>query len=160
VASNDKKIGDKKMKSRNPFFCVQSFCGIVFIALLLTPLTTLHGADAKKPNVLFVVFDDLNNRLGCYGDPVAKSPNLDRLAARGTVFTRNFCQQPICGPSRASFMSGRRPDSLGITSMTKYLYDLHPDAVARHKAILDRQLAILYRGAAEGGKLGTPVTQA
>ena len=101
-------------------------------ALLLAPLTALHAADAPaptKPNVLFVVFDDLNNRLGCYGDPVAKSPNLDRLAARGTVFTRNFCQQPICGPSRASFMSGRRPDSLGIWSMTKYLYDRHPDAV-------------------------------
>jgi arylsulfatase A-like enzyme len=87
------------------------------------------AGPARKPNVLFVVFDDLNNRLGCYGDPVAKSPNLDRLAARGTVFTRNFCQQPICGPSRASFMSGRRPDSLGIWSMTKFLYDLHPDAV-------------------------------
>ena len=90
--------------------------------------STAKTAEAK-PNVLFVVFDDLNNRLGCYGDPIAKSPNLDRLAARGTVFTRAFCQQPICGPSRASFMSGRRPDSLGITSMTKFLYDLHPDAV-------------------------------
>jgi iduronate 2-sulfatase len=100
-------------------------------ALLLASVPTMRAADApkQKPNVLFVVFDDLNNRLGCYGDPVAKSPNLDRLAARGTLFTRNFCQQPICGPSRASFMSGRRPDSLGITSMTKYLYDLHPDAV-------------------------------
>ena len=100
--------------------------------LLALACQTSQAADAassKKPNVLFVVFDDLNNRLGCYGDPVAKSPNLDRLAARGTVFTRNFCQQPICGPSRASFMSGRRPDSLGIWSMTKYLYDLHPDAV-------------------------------
>jgi iduronate 2-sulfatase len=85
--------------------------------------------SSKRPNVLFAVFDDLNTRLACYGDPVAKSPNLDRLAARGTVFTRNFCQQPICGPSRASFMSGRRPDSLGIWSMTKYLYDQHPDAV-------------------------------
>jgi len=100
-------------------------------ALLLASLEALHADDfvAKKPNVLFVIFDDLNNRLGCYGDPVAKSPSLDRLAARGTVFTRAYCQQPICGPSRASFMSGRRPDSLGITSMTKYLYDLHPDAV-------------------------------
>jgi iduronate 2-sulfatase len=100
-------------------------------ALLLASVPTMRAADApkQKRNVLFVVFDDLNNRLGCYGDPVAKSPNLDRLAARGTLFTRNFCQQPICGPSRASFMSGRRPDSLGITSMTKYLYDLHPDAV-------------------------------
>jgi iduronate 2-sulfatase len=100
-------------------------------ALLLASVPTMLAVDApkQKRNVLFVVFDDLNNRLGCYGDPVAKSPNLDRLAARGTLFTRNFCQQPICGPSRASFMSGRRPDSLGITSMTKYLYDLHPDAV-------------------------------
>lgn len=121
-------MGDKKLKNRNPFFCLPSFCRIVFIGLLLTPLT-LRAADAAKPNVLFVVFDDLNNRLGCYGDPVAKSPNLDRLAARGTVFTRAYCQQPICGPSRASFMSGRRPDSLGITSMTKFLFDLHPDAV-------------------------------
>jgi iduronate 2-sulfatase len=99
------------------------------VTLLLAPAAPLHAAEPARPNVLFVVFDDLNNRIGCYGDPVAKSPNLDRLAARGTVFTRAYCQQPICGPSRASFMSGRRPDSLGITSMTKYLYDLHPDAV-------------------------------
>jgi iduronate 2-sulfatase len=99
------------------------------VTLLLAPAAPLHAAEPARPNVLFVVLDDLNNRIGCYGDPVAKSPNLDRLAARGTVFTRAYCQQPICGPSRASFMSGRRPDSLGITSMTKYLYDLHPDAV-------------------------------
>ena len=60
------------------------------IALLLVPLDALDADDsaAKKPNVLFVVFDDLNNRLGCHGDPIAKSPNLDPLAARGTVFTR------------------------------------------------------------------------
>jgi iduronate 2-sulfatase len=100
-----------------------------FLALACQSGSAATAASPTQPNVLFVVFDDLNNRLGCYGDPVAKSPNLDRLAARGTVFTRNFCQQPICGPSRASFMSGRRPDSLGIWSMTKHLYDLHPDAV-------------------------------
>ncbi len=82
---------------------------------------------AKKPNVLFVVFDDLSTRMGCYGDPIAKTPNLDRLAERGTVFERAYCQQPICGPSRASFMSGRRPNTLGIWSMTQYLYDCHPD---------------------------------
>jgi hypothetical protein len=101
--------------------------------LLLAPLTLLHAAEphATKPNVLFVVFDELNNRIGCYGDPIAKSPNLDRLAARGTVFTRILFQQPIGGPSRASFMSGRWPDSLGIWSMKKFIYDLHPDAAAR-----------------------------
>lgn len=107
------------------------FLLLTLLGFTLPLLAAANGSDTpkQKPNVLFVVFDDLNNRLGCYGDLVAKSPNLDRLAARGTVFTRNFCQQPICGPSRASFMSGRRPDSLGIWSMTKYLYDLHPDAV-------------------------------
>ena len=104
---------------------------LTLLGLTLPLLASANAGDPpkQKPNVLFVVFDDLNNRLGCYGDPIAKSPNLDRLAARGTTFERAYCQQPICGPSRASFMSGRRPDSLGITSMTKYLYDLHPDAV-------------------------------
>lgn len=104
---------------------------VTLLGLILHPSASAHAnvSPDPKPNVLFVVFDDLNNRLGCYGDPVAKSPNLDRLAVRGTVFTRAYCQQPICGPSRASFMSGRRPDSLGITSMAKYLYDLHPDAM-------------------------------
>jgi len=104
---------------------------ISFLAFALHAPAPAHaiGGTPQKPNVLFVVFDDLNTRLGCYGDTVAKSPNLDRLAARGTAFTRNFCQQPICGPSRASFMSGRRPDSLGIWSMTRHLYDAHPDAV-------------------------------
>ena len=125
-----------------------------FTALLLASVPTMRAADAtssKKPNVLFVVFDDLNNRLGCYGDPVAKSPNLDRLAARGTVFTRNFCQQPICGPSRASFMSGRRPDSLGIWSMTKYLYDLHPDAVTIPQWFMQHGYTAMSIGKVLGG---------
>ena len=127
---------------------------IFLTALLFAPRTALHAADApgtKKPNVLFVVFDDLNNRLGCYGDPIAKSPNLDRLAARGTVFTRNFCQQPICGPSRASFMSGRRPDSLGIWSMTKYLYDLHPNAVTIPQWFMQHGYTAMSIGKVLGG---------
>jgi iduronate 2-sulfatase len=135
----------------------------LFVALLLVLQAVSHSnaapasdaasaaASAKKPNVLFVVFDDLNNRLGCYGDPVAKSPNLDRLAARGTVFTRNFCQQPICGPSRASFMSGRRPDSLGIWSMTKFLYDLHPDAVTIPQWFMQHGYTAMSIGKVLGG---------
>jgi iduronate 2-sulfatase len=121
--------------------------------LLLIPLTTVGATPpaSRRPNVLFVVFDDLNNRLGCYGDPVAKSPNLDRLAARGTVFTQSFCQQPICNPSRASFMSGRRPDSLGIWSMTKYLYELHPDAVTIPEWFLKHGYTAMSIGKVLGG---------
>jgi iduronate 2-sulfatase len=126
------------------------FQSICLVALALAS-TEVAAAPAERPNVLFVVFDDLDNRIGCYGDPAAKSPNLDRLAARGMVFTRNFCQQPICGPSRASFMSGRRPDSLGIWSMTRYLYDLHPDAVTIPQWFMQHGYTAMSIGKVLGG---------
>ena len=70
---------------------------------------------ANQPNVLFLAIDDLNNWLGCLnGHPDAKTPHIDRLASRGTLFTNAHCQAPLCGPSRASLMSGLRPSSTGI----------------------------------------------
>ena len=56
--------------------------------------------NAGRTNVLFITMEDLQPILGCYGDPLAHSPNLDRLAARGVVFTNAHCQAPVCGPSR------------------------------------------------------------
>ena len=77
-------------------------------ALLLAPPGIC--AAEHKPNVLFIIADDLNRSLPCYGQGIVKAPNVDRLAARGVRFDRAYCQYPVCSPSRVSFLSGRRPE--------------------------------------------------
>lgn len=63
----------------------------------------------KKPNILFIAVDDLRPELGCYGHQIVKSPNIDKLAAEGTLFTNTFCNVPVCGASRSSLLTGIRP---------------------------------------------------
>src|SRR5216683_4059414 len=70
---------------------------------------------AEKPNVLFIAIDDLNDWVGFLGGhPQVKTPNIDKLAARGTAFTNAHCQAPLCNPSRTSLLTGLRPSSTGI----------------------------------------------
>jgi iduronate 2-sulfatase len=82
--------------------------------LLLAMLPAGAASAAGRPNVLYLMADDLNNSLGCYGDPRVKTPNIDRLAARGVRFERAYCQYPLCGPSRNSMLTGLYPNSTGI----------------------------------------------
>lgn len=83
-----------------------------FATLLLSGAVSASAAD--RPNVLFLIADDLNNYLGCYGDPLAKTPHLDALAARGVRFDKAYCAFPLCGPSRNSMLTGLYPNSNGI----------------------------------------------
>jgi len=81
----------------------------------------------KRTNVLFIAVDDLRPSLGCYGDREAVTPNADRLAARGVVFTRAYCQQAVCNPSRASLMTGLRPDTIKVWDLKSHFRHELPD---------------------------------
>ena len=93
---------------------------LVFISLVSFFCTT-YASAVDRPNVLLISIDDLNDWTGCLGGhPQAKTPNIDRLADRGTLFSNAHCQSPVCNPSRASMQTGRYPHTSGI-------YFLSPD---------------------------------
>jgi len=100
-----------------------------FLHLSLVVLLLSSGAIAadRKPNVLFIAVDDLKPAIGCYGDAAAKTPNLDRLAARGTVFERAYCMQAVCSPSRNAVLTGLRPEVLRIYDLATNFRKSVPD---------------------------------
>jgi iduronate 2-sulfatase len=109
---------------------------ILVTALTLVAYATVvpSAANAATPaggkyNVLFLIADDLNCDLGCYGHPLVKSPNIDRLAGRGMRFERAYCQYPLCGPSRASFMCGLYPDQTLVQANSIFVRDRVPNVL-------------------------------
>jgi iduronate 2-sulfatase len=100
---------------------------LLFLVILL-PFAT-PGADTQKPNILFIAVDDLRPELGCFGNKIIKSPNIDKLASRGLVFNRAYCQQAVCSPSRTSLLTGRRPDTTKIYDLETHFRSTIPDVV-------------------------------
>ena len=98
--------------------------------LLLFFFSITHAQDAQTaPNVLFIAVDDLKPTIGAFGDDLAHTPNIDLLAEQATVFLNNHTQQAVCGPSRASLMTGKRPDYTKVRDLKTKMRDMVPEIV-------------------------------
>ncbi len=108
----------------------QRNCQFGFACLWLSAWLCCGPAVTAEPkNVLFIAVDDLACSLRCYGDTSAKTPNFDRLAAQGVQFDRAYCQLPLCNPSRASVLTGRRPDEICVYDLDRHFRDQMPEVV-------------------------------
>ena len=97
--------------------------------LAISAVLSAPSLAADRPNVLLICVDDLKPTLGCYGDALARTPNIDQLAARGMRFDRAYCNQAVCSPSRNALLTGLRPQSLGIYDLPTNFRAAAPDAV-------------------------------
>src|SRR5262245_23628803 len=97
--------------------------------LFLLQLASLPVQASEKLNVLLIVADDLRDTVHCYGNEVVKTPNIDRLAARGVRFDRAYAQYPVCNPSRTSFLTGLRCEQTGLVDNRLFFRDVLPDIV-------------------------------
>ncbi|WP_204903083.1 sulfatase [Microbulbifer mangrovi] len=120
------------------------------IAALANPLVSAAEVSAEspadKPNILFISIDDLRPEIGPYGAEIAVTPNLDKLARDGVTFNKAYAQQAICGPSRASALTGMRPDTLGVTHNYVKFRDQKPDVVTLPQHFINNGYDATYVG--------------
>jgi iduronate 2-sulfatase len=125
----------------------------LYIYLFILGLPPFFLSGKSNPHILFIAIDDLRPELGCYGSPIAKSPNLDKLAGEGRRFERAYCQQSICSPSRASLMTGARPDEIGVIENTAYFRDLNPNIVTLPQHFIKNGYEAVYCGKIYHGRM-------
>ncbi len=119
---NDSNDGfDKYRFIIKSYFTV--FCTMFF---LLNP-NQAFCQEKQKPNILFIAVDDLKPNIGCFGDSLAITPNIDAIASKGMVFSKTYCQQAVCAPSRASLLTGRYPDQTQVWDLETLIRDKNPD---------------------------------
>ena len=127
--------------------------GSVILAALVSALFAFPAKTSSIPepppskyNVLFIIADDLRPELGCYGNAIIKTPNIDRLAARGTRFNRAYAQFPLCNPSRTSMLNGRYPTQTGVMDNNSYFRTKHPEFVTIPQYFQNHGYATLRTG--------------
>ena len=110
---------------------IYSWLMMIVSVLLMSQSTKRNDQNfpKKKYNILFIAADDLNNDMECYGFSLVKTPNLNRLVKRGTRFDRAYNQYPLCNPSRASLLTGYRPDVTGVYNLQKDFRETLPNAI-------------------------------
>ncbi|GMU20125.1 MAG: iduronate-2-sulfatase [Phycisphaerae bacterium] len=108
----------------------RQLAGVLVILLAIrVGIAPAESAQHPKLNVLFLAVDDLRPQTGCYEDSMAKTPGIDRLAERGLIFNRAYCQQAVCSPSRTSLLTGLRPDTTGVYDLATHFRKTRPGAV-------------------------------
>ena len=117
--------------------------GVSLVVVALAVAVNLSADELQRPNVLFISVDDLNDWTGCLeGHPQAKTPNIDRLAAGGVLFTNAHCPAPACNPSRTAIMTGISPHKSGLYDNRQTMRQILPEAELLPKYFANRKAVL------------------